>query len=202
MVRLVYQRWLECEVLEGRGVPMWSWPVALSDGRVILTLLYRPLRGPGTGKGAVTTVILEVDAWGEARVWGPGAGYAAGVVFYANVADELFGLDLTGPGKVYVCKADGAHLYTLETTVRMDCPVAPESFRQRDGRLMWVDGKERRMVADLVEGVPVNVREGEWVEDAEDMEVHFPHTHVTREGSLLVLDFEVMGRVSRYRIEG
>jgi hypothetical protein len=105
-LRLIYQRWLEVEL--PAGAPQASWPVPLTDGRVFLTLLYRPL---GRTKRAPVTRILELSAEGEASVWGPGVGYPAPVLFYANSENHLVGLDLTLPGKLYACQADGRHLY-------------------------------------------------------------------------------------------
>lgn len=200
--QLVYQRWLECEALARHaGAPMWSWPVPLSDGRVILTLLYRPLREPSLGRAGPATVLLELSAKGDAEVWKPGAGYPAPVIFYANDADELFGLDLTMPGKIYACRVDGEHLFSMEASLRMDCLVAPRSFHQRGGELHWVSAGGVPMVAEVVGGgVPRGRVSGVVVEPPP--EVHFPHTHLTRDGSLFVLDFDPMARVSRFRVMG
>ena len=205
---LVYQRWVECELPVGAA--MWSWPVVLSDGRVILTLLYRPLPTPGTAGGAaggmsgvkllrLQTVILELSAKGEAKLWQPGAGYPAPVIFYANERDELFGIDLVKRGKVYVCRVDGTHCYSLETTVRMETMIAPTSFHQVGGVLHWVTAAGKGMRADVSSGEPRDVREGAVVLPAEE-EIRFPHTHVTRDGSLFILDFDPMARVTRYRL--
>ena len=200
---LLYQRWLEFDVPAGVGggvAPMWSWPVPLSDGRTMLTLLYRPLAVEG--RSPPRTVILELSEGGDACLWGPGVGYPAPVLFYATEKDELVGLDLTKPGKVYACQADGTHLWTLEARLKMANLVAPAFFEEREGRLVWQQADGRYFGGDITAGGVENIGAvaGPRVARAEGA-VHHPHTHVVG-GWLYVLDFDPMARVSRYRISG
>lgn len=196
--QLVFQRWLEFEPPPGVGrePPMWTWPVALGDGRTILTLLYRPLVSPAAARQPPQTVILEVSAVGDAAVWAPGQGYPAPVIFYASAGDDLFGLDLTMPGKVYACRPDGAHLATLPLAPRMGSLIAPQTFFQRGEELFWLDTRGRAMRGLLRSGVLVEDHEVESLPPG-DGDVRFPHTHLTR-GSLFVLDFDPIARISRY----
>jgi hypothetical protein len=193
---LRYQRVMGFELpvgVEAGEVPVWTWPVGLSDGRVMVTLLYA-----GTGRGR--TVVVEVSAAGESRVWGPGVGYPAPVIFYANGRDELVGLDLVKVGKLYACKVDGTHLWTLETSIRMETAVAPRSFLWRGEELFWRREDGVGMGATLVEGVPMGIRE---VEAGEEVmgEVRLPYVHLTGEGSLFVFEVEGGVRMTRYDLQ-
>ena len=93
----------------------------------MVTLLY-------AGTGGRRTVVVEVSAAGESRVWGPGVGYPAAVIFYAKGREELVGFDLVKRGKLSACRGDGTHLWTLETSIRMETAVAPRSFFVAGGR--------------------------------------------------------------------
>ena len=117
---------------------MWTWPVALSDGRAILTLLYRPLpKHAATACSGPRTLILELSREGEASTWKPGMGYPAPVIFYANDTDDLVGMDLVKTGKIYACRVDGTHLWTLEMRLKMENLIAPRRFVQRGKELFW-----------------------------------------------------------------
>jgi hypothetical protein len=201
MIRVCYQRFLEHDLLADVPagiVPMWSWPVPLSDGSTILTLLYRPLTGPNTPHFQAATRIFHLTAGGDAELWRPGVGYAAAVIFYANAHDHLVGLDLNNPRKLYACTVAGAHLWTLETSIRFDNLIAPESFHQRDNQLHWRSGGNIDMTADLVDGIPRNVRPAQ-NPPTKPFEVHHPHTHVVSD-RLYVLDFDPMARITCYTI--
>ena len=196
---MLYQRWIEVEPPEGVGrePALWSWPLVLADGRVIVTLLYRPLGKPGA-KRVLATQIVELDAAGGAQAWGPGAGYPAPVLFYADACDVLYGLDLARPGKVYACAADGTHVATLEMTPRMGCLIAPEYFCVREREVFWRDGGGASRAAVIRDGGLSQERVVGALPEREE-EVRFPHAHVTR-GRLLVLDFEPMPRISVYAL--
>ena len=204
-MNLDYQRWLELDL--PAGMPVWSWPVALGDGRTILTLLYRPLAKPGEKGTGPSTIILELSAQGDAKVWGPGAGYEAGVIFYANQRDDLFGLDLRKTGKVYVCRPDGTHLATLEMPLRMGNLVAPQVFFQAGDNLIWMSQQGLQTGSIEAGKLLVNTQPTELAADPQrlistgpDLQgARFPHTHVTQ-GWLYIFDWDPLGRVTRYRL--
>lgn len=201
----VYQRWLEMEVPAevggDRAVPMWTWPVVMSGGRAIVTFLYRPLPGAGAmgvvGRVGPRTVIVELSAEGEAAVWKPGLGYPAPVIFHANDADELVGFDLVKKGKVYACRVDGTHLWTMEARLKMGNLVAPEGFEREAERVRFLREDGKWMEGRVANGAVEDLKEGG--APAGGKEAHFPSTHVTRDGSLWVFEFDPMPRVTRMR---
>ncbi len=178
--------------------PVWSWPVPLPDGRTILTLLYEFLETGGTGK---RTVILELSAQGAARKWPPAEGYPAPVIAYATPGGDLVGLDLVRTGKLYACRVDGEHRWTIEAEVRMDYPIAPQSLVEAGGKLHWTGADGKHRFVDVSTGVPADVRQSAEEEalPKKGEEVHFPHTHIMK-GLMYVLDFDSTDHMSVSKI--
>jgi hypothetical protein len=194
MPRLIYQNWLHWELPE-KTAPMWSLPLPLKNGGALATFLFRPLTTPAT---APRTVILELDAAGDSKVWAPAAGYPAPVMFYGDSNDVLYGFDLTLPGKVYACDVFGKHVATLEMSLKLANLLSPEFFTVRGKTVYWVNSTGQRRQAEIGAAL-LNEKPAEhWPESAET--VHFPHTHVVG-GRLFVFDFDPMPRVSAYTLE-
>jgi hypothetical protein len=203
MIHLCYQRFLEIDsppTVPPETAPMWSWPVPLSDGSTILTLLYRPLASPGSPRYRPTTQIFHLSANGDAKLWQPGVGYPAPVIFYANLQDHLVGLDLANPEKLYACTLTGEHLWTLETAVRLDNLVAPQSFHQDENQLHWLAAANTPMTATLENGIPTGVRPAT-DPPRKPLEVHHAHTHLVND-RLYVLEFDPMPRIGCYGLGG
>jgi hypothetical protein len=198
-VRKLFESWIEADPPAGvDGPAMWSWPIVLSDGRIILTLMWRPLiKGGGKPSGPVAQ-ILEVSPRGEVAPWAPGAGYPAPVIFYAGADDDLWGMDLTLPGKVYACRPDGTHLVTARLSLAMGNLVAPAYFEQRGADVWWLDAGARKRQGKIIAGDVRDVREADEL-PARDEEVRRPHTHVTR-GRVIVLDWDPMGRIGVWEV--
>jgi hypothetical protein len=202
---VVYQRWLEFDppagVTQGAkpAVPHWVWPLPLSDGRAVVTMLYRPL-GAGAGRTGPRTVILEVSATGDAQVWKPGVGYPAPVLFYVNACDDLVGMDLVKTGKVYACRPDGTHLWTLAARLKMGNLLAPRYFAQEGNRVTWEAECGSLMSGVIVDGGVEEVRPAEGAVVGPVDELRHPHTHLTRDGTLWVFDFDPLPRVTRVRV--
>jgi hypothetical protein len=133
-------------------------------------------------------------------LWKPGMGYPAPVIFHSNDADELVGFDLVKKGKVYACRIDGEHLWTLEARLKMGNLLAPEFFRQEGSQLVFRDQDGRVMEGTITGGTVGDLQESDTAAAEYQNEVHFPHTHVTRDGSLWVFDFDPMPRVTRLRM--
>ncbi len=170
------------------SVPQFWWPVPLSDGRTILTLLYQP-----------TTTILEISPSGEAAVWQPSVGYPAPVIFYSNDHDDLVGLDLVKTGKLYACRPDGRHLWTLETSLLMENPLAPRHFHQSGNRIYWTHADGQNMMADLAGTTPENIRPSDIDLDSPSAS-HFSHSHRTADGSLFTLEFSPTPQITRHQM--
>jgi hypothetical protein len=206
-LEMLYQRWLEIDVPAeaggDRAVPMWTWPLPLSDGRALVTLLYRPLPAGGMAGGARVgprTVIVELSPSGDASAWGPGAGYPAPVLFYGTAEDELVGFDLVKKGKVYACRPDGTHLWTLETKLKMGSLIAPDLFRVDGGRVLF-KREDGEVLQGRVDGGTVQDLQRATDDGHPPLEeIHFPHTHVTRDGTLWVFEFDPMPRVTRLQM--
>jgi len=205
-VETLYQRWIETDIPADcggdRAIPMWTWPLPLSDGRALVTFLYRPLSAPPPGAKAQgpRTLILELSVDGEASPWKPGQGYPAPVLFHVSPSDDLVGFDLVNKGKIYACRPDGTHLWSLETRLKMGNLLAPEFFDLQSNELKYLQHDDRYFQATLINNQPQNLREVDPIAHLIQLESHFPHTHITRDGSIWIFDFDPMPRVTRLRI--
>jgi hypothetical protein len=206
-IETLYQRWLEIDVPASAGgdraVPMWTWPVPFSEGRALVTFLYRPLPGSGPAvRPGPQTLIVELDKHGNALPWKPAAGYPAPVIFHSNDEDELVGFDLVKKGKIYACKPDGTHLWSLETKLKMGSLIAPEFFH-REGDVLLFRRDDGVLLSCTTTSTSISLPDGKPTDIAGEFpttEAHFPHTHITRDGTIWVFDFDPMPRVTRLRI--
>ena len=199
--QLLYQCWLEIDPPNGcAGAPaMASWVLPLSGGSALVTLLYHPLVAPGAPKSPPRTQILLTSPTGQCTPWKPATGYPAPVMFYAASDDQLYGLDLTLPGKAYVCRLDGTHLATLAMDLRMDSLIAPHSLQWIGERLYWISKLGQPHSARITNGELADQRL-EPTPAPPNQEVHFPHTHICSDGCLYVVEHDPMPRISKYHL--